>query len=112
VKELPSDVQNSTSRKPVGERALLESKFSPTLLTAFDCWKKDGTDCKQIKDDNLKLQLFLASDSTTMLQLLKALGFVVSEHRKKQKSVLGHLPAGKLAELAQLQSVRFVALVN
>lgn len=112
VNEPSSADQKSRSSKPATERALLESKFSPGLLKAFDCWKNEGTNCKQIKDDNLNLQLFLAGNSTTTLELLKGLGFVVSEQRQKQKSIRGHLPVGKLADLAKLESVRFVTLLN
>jgi Ca-activated chloride channel family protein len=112
VNELSSADQGVSNSKPSVERALLESKFSPALLNAFDCWKKEGTNCKQLKDGAIQLQLFLTGDAANALQLLKGLGFVVSDQRPKQKSVLGHLPAGKLAELARLESVRFVTLVN
>lgn len=112
LKEPSSPGQKSSTPKTSGERALLESKFSPGLLKTFDCWKKEGTECKQLKDDKLNIQLFLSGDSATTLELLKGMGFVVSDQRQKQKSIRGYLPAGKLADLARLESVRFVTLVN
>jgi hypothetical protein len=98
--------------KPTGERALLESKLSPAILRAFDCWKKSGRECKQAKDGTVELQLFLTDDSATVIDKLKALGLSVSQNRRKGKVVIGRLPVEKLADLAKLTAVRFVAVVR
>ena len=99
-------------QKPTGERAILESKLSPALLAAFDCWKESGSACSKLKGDKVDLQLFLTLDSKAALERLKALGFTISEEKQKQKAVIGQLPVSKLVELAQMDAVRFVALVQ
>jgi hypothetical protein len=99
-------------QKPTGERAILESKLSPALLAAFDCWKESGSACTKIKGDQVDLQLFLTPDSNAAIEQLKALGFTISEERQKQRTVIGRLPVGKLVELAQMDAVRFVALIK
>jgi Ca-activated chloride channel family protein len=94
------------------ERALLESKLSPTMLAIFDCWKKSGASCQHVKGGALEVQLFLTDNSASVIEKLKATGFAIKENRAKQKMVVGILPAGKLEELAKLASVRFMASVR
>jgi Ca-activated chloride channel homolog len=95
--------------KPAGERALLESKLHPALLEAFDCWKKSEHDCKLVKDGTLEVQLWLTDDSAAVLDQLKALGFVMTQAGPKQKGVIGHVSADKLAELVKISAVRFIS---
>ncbi len=98
--------------KPSGERAVLEAKLHPALLAVFDCWKKSGQDCKLAKDRTVEIQLWLTDNSDVVLEQLKALGFTTSQSRPKEKVIVGHLPAEKLAELANMSAVRFVSPVR
>jgi Ca-activated chloride channel homolog len=100
----PSVIADET---PTGERAVLESKLHPALLKAFDCWKISGQDCKLVKDGTVEVQVWLTDDSSAVLEQLKALGFTTSQARPKEKVVVGHLPAEKLADLAKISAVRF-----
>src|SRR5580658_1568013 len=104
----------TADEKPAGARALLESKLHPALLEAFDCWKNSGQNCKleQVKDGRVEVQLWLTDDSSAVLEQLKALGFTTSQMQPKEKSLVGHLPAEKLVDLARISAVRFVAPVR
>jgi hypothetical protein len=95
--------------KPTGERAILESKLSPVLLAAFDCWKKSAADCKQVKDGVIELQLFLTADTAEVRDQLKALGFSLSQEPTTKKMLAGRLPIDRLPALAKLDAVRFIA---
>jgi Ca-activated chloride channel family protein len=95
--------------KPTGERAILESKLSPVLLAAFDCWKKSAADCKQVKDGVIELQLFLTADTEEVRDQLKALGFSLSQEPTTKKMLAGRLPIDRLPALAKLDAVRFIA---
>jgi hypothetical protein len=98
--------------KPAGERVLLASKLHPALLEAFDCWENSGQDCKLVKDGSVEVQLWLADDSTAILDQLKAVGFTASQLRQGEKALVGRLPAEKLADLARISAVRFVSPVR
>jgi Ca-activated chloride channel homolog len=94
------------------ERAILESKLSPTLLDVFDCWKKQGSDCNQAKDGTVELQLFLKEDTAAVIDKLKALGLSGAQERTKEKMIVGRLPLDKLTEVAKMEAVVFVTPVR
>jgi Ca-activated chloride channel homolog len=99
-------------QKPTGERAMLESKLSPILLDKFDCWKKLGSDCKLAEDGTVEIQLFLTDASPAVIREIEGLGFSVSQDRAQKKMVIGRIPLEKLAELANVQMVRFMTMVR
>jgi hypothetical protein len=107
-----ADPYHIPDQKLSPERATLESKLSPALMAVFDCWKKQGLECKSLKEGSVEIQLFFTDDSSGAIDQVKALGFTVSEERPKQDAIVGRMAAEKLAELAQMKSVRFVALVT
>jgi Ca-activated chloride channel homolog len=109
---LPEETPPLPDGKPTSERALLESKVNPTVLEAFDCWKMQRSGCRLVKDGTVEIELFLTEDSAAVIELIKPLGFVVSQDRPKEKIVIGRLPLGKLVELAKMETVRFVAQVR
>lgn len=92
------------------ERKLLESKLHPQLLKALDCWKQTGKDCESIHAGQIEIEIILTASSETISGQLKALGFQVTENRLRAKKLVGHLPVEKLAELAHMPEVRFIAL--
>ena len=98
--------------KPIGDRALLESKLSPALLESFDCWKKHSAGCKLAPDGTIEIQLFLTEDQAAVAEQLKTSGFVLSQTRQKEKVVVGRVPIEKLLELARMEAVRFIASVR
>jgi hypothetical protein len=84
----------------------------PVLLDHFDCWKKQGSDCKLAEDGIVEIQLFLTEDSPAVIEQIEALGFSVSQDRPKERIVIGRVPMGKLAKLANVQTVRFITVVR
>lgn len=94
---------------PTGDRALLESKLSPSVLDRLDCWKKHASDCKLAPNEIVDLQLFLTESSIALIDQLKALGLQISQIRKKERLVIARVPLGKLTELAKLQQVKFIS---
>ncbi|MGA2344386.1 MAG: VIT domain-containing protein [Candidatus Sulfotelmatobacter sp.] len=109
---IPEETPHLPEGKPASERALLESKLNPSVLEAFDCWKMQRSDCKLVRDGTVEIELFLTEDSAAVIELIKPLGFAVSQNRPKEKIVIGRLPVGKLVELAKMETVRFVAPVR
>jgi len=110
-KTMPEVVQPSPTPeiKPTGDRALLESKLSPSVLDRLDCWKKQASDCKLAPDETVDLQLFLAENSAAVIQQLKALGIQISQIRKKERLIIARVPLDKLTDLAQLQQIKFIS---
>jgi Ca-activated chloride channel homolog len=102
----------TAAQQPTGERALLEAKLHPALLEAYDCWKKSGQDCKQVKEGLVEVEVWLTDDSTAILDQLKALGFTTSQAHPGEKTLAGRLPAEKLANLARINAVRFISPVR
>ena len=109
-----ADVHGSllTDAKPDSERALLEAKLSPAVLDRFDCWKKQQSNCKSAPGGTIQIQLFLTEDSPAVVDQLKALGLEIAEVRKKEKTIIGRLPIGKLTDLAKMEAVKFVTQVS
>ncbi len=97
--------------KATGERGVLESKLHPGLLKAFDCWKKSGASCTEVRDGKVKVQIWLTGASQAVVGRIKALGFevAVSAH-KEGESLSGTLPVDKLPDLARMAEVKFVRL--
>ncbi|HWZ84164.1 MAG TPA: VIT and VWA domain-containing protein [Terriglobales bacterium] len=96
-------------QKPASDRTLLESKLHPTLLEAFDCWKKSGSDCKLAPGGTVEVQVWLTDDSAAVLEQLRTAGFAASQDRPKEKVVAGTIPVDKLADLAKIGAVRFIS---
>ena len=99
-------------QKPASDRALLESKLSPTVLARFDCWKKQQSKCELAPDGTLQIQLFLTENSPAVVDELKALGLQITEVRKREKTITGHVPIEKLIDLAKMEAVKFVTQVS
>jgi Ca-activated chloride channel family protein len=108
----PAIALSTRDQKPTGEQAVLEAKLHPALVEAFDCWKNSRLDCKLVKDGVVELQVWLTDDSREVLDRLKALGFTISHARPKEKVVVGHVPAERMAELAKMSAVRFASPVR
>jgi hypothetical protein len=62
-----------------------------------------------VKHGAVEVQLWLADESEAVLAQLEALGFKASLARRKEKVIVGQIPAEKLAELARIGAVRFVS---
>ena len=59
--------------------------------------------------ERLKVQIWLVDKSDAVMAELKKLGFEVVLDPTTSKMIIGRLPIEKLAALAQMKSVRYVA---
>src|SRR3989475_6922815 len=96
------------------KRVELESRFHPTVLAVLDRLKDKGTkpgpdEAKFIRNGKAEIQIWLTEKSAETMAKLKELGFEVVLDPKTAKLVIGRLPIEKLAALAELKSVRYVA---
>jgi len=96
------------------KRAQLQSRFHPTLLAVIDRLKDSKLkaspdEAKFIRNGKAEIQIWLTDKSAETLAKLKELGFEVVLDPKTAKLVIGRLPIEKLAALAELKSVRYVA---
>ena len=95
-------------------RADMQTKLHPSILKVIDWLKapKAGAlsdEAKFVRDGKAEIQIFLTEKSDATMAELKKLGFEVVLDPKTAKMVIGRLPVEKLAALAELKSVRYVA---
>jgi Ca-activated chloride channel family protein len=96
------------------KRQEFSSKFHPSVLAVIDRLKNTklspGPDeAKFIRNGKAEIQIWLNDKSDETMAKLKELGFEVVLDPKTAKLVIGRLPIEKLAALAELKSVRYVA---
>ncbi len=96
------------------QRTRLQSRFHPSILAVIDRLKKKDAkpatdEAKFIRDGKAEIQIWLTDKSDETLAKLKELGFEVVLDPKTAKLVIGRLPIDKLAALAELKFVRYVA---
>jgi TonB family protein len=82
--------------------AVLTRLKDPTLKPAAD-------ESKFVRNDQAEIQVWLDDKSDASITKLTELGFEIILNPKTAKMVIGRLPIEKLAALAELQSVRYVA---
>jgi hypothetical protein len=103
------------SRSPEEQkRAELQSKFHPSVLAVIDRLKATnpiaGADeSKFIHNGKAEVQIWFTDKSAEAMARLKELGFEVILDPKTAKMVIGRLPIEKLAALADIKSIRYVA---
>src|SRR5262249_10337816 len=96
------------------KRADMQTKLHPSILKVIE-WLKDpkagalSDEAKFVRDGKAEIQIFLNEKSDATMAELKRLGFEVVLDPKTAKMVIGRLPIDKLAALAELKSVRYVA---
>ena len=96
------------------KRFLLQSRFHPSVLAVIDRLKDNKLaaapdEDKFIHDGKAEIQIWLTDKSDETMAKLKELGFEIVLDPKTAKLVIGRLPVDKLAALAELKSVRYVA---
>ena len=96
------------------ESRRLASKLHPSI-TAVIARMKNGAvpltaqEARFIKDGKATIQIWLSDTSAQTLAQLKQLGFEVVLQPKTAKMIIGRIPIAKLAVLADLAFVRYVA---
>jgi Ca-activated chloride channel family protein len=96
------------------KRQQLVSKLNPMLLALIDRLKdkkaKPGADeVKFVRDGKAEIQVWLTDKSAETIAQLKQLGFEVVLDPTTSKMVIGRVPIEKLAALAELKFVRYIA---
>jgi len=95
-------------------RQQLRAKLHPSIIAVIERLKDKaanaGTDeAKFIRDGKAEIQIWLTDKSAETLAKLKELGFEVVLDPKSANVIIGRMPIEKLAALAELKSIRYVA---
>jgi Ca-activated chloride channel family protein len=96
------------------KRADLQARLHPSLVAVVDRLKNPKAtpaagEAKFIRDGKAELQIWLTDKSPATIAKLKALGFEVILDPKTANLVIGRVSIHKLAALAELKEVRYVA---
>lgn len=96
------------------KRIDLQSKLHPSLLAIVDRLKDpklaaSADEAKFVREGKAEVQIWLTEKSEATLAKLKALGFEVVLDPKSAKLVIGRLTIEKLAALAEIAEVRYIA---
>jgi Ca-activated chloride channel family protein len=96
------------------KRADMQAKFHASVLAVVERLKARNAvagadEGKFIRNGKAEIKIWLTEKSDETIAALKALGFEVVLDPKSAKLVIGRLPIEKLAALADLKSVRYVA---
>jgi Ca-activated chloride channel homolog len=118
LSEFAIDGKDTDAYKPLSpeeqKRAQFQAKFNPAVLAVVDRLKVKNSvpgadEAKFIRNGKADIQVWLTEKSDETIAALKALGFEVVLDPKSAKLIIGRLPIEKLAALADLKSVRYVA---
>jgi Ca-activated chloride channel homolog len=101
------------SAKERKEQELL-AKLHPSIAALVERLKKRGSqagadEAKFVRDGKAELQIWLTDKSPETIAQLKKLGFELVLDPTTSKMVIGRLPIEKLAALAELKAVRYIA---
>lgn len=96
------------------KRADLQAKLHASLLAVVDRLKDPkataaADESKFIRNGKAEVQIWLTEKSDATLAKLKELGFELVLDPKSAKMVIGRVPIEKLAALAEIKEVRYVA---
>ena len=93
---------------------VVDTKLHPQLVAAYDCWQaqtdksKAAGACK-LQGDTISVRVVVSGDAQAALQQLKANGFEVQSTSARRNQWVCRLTIDKLAALAELSFVEFVA---
>ncbi len=109
-----SDVDDRPLTPEQKKRADLQSRFHPSILFVIDWLKAPRagllTDqAKFVHNGKAEIQIWFTDKSDEAMAKLKELGFEIVLDPKTAKTVIGRLPIEKLAALAEIKSIRYVA---
>jgi Ca-activated chloride channel family protein len=90
------------------------AKLHPSIATVIERLKNNQTqqsaeEVKFVRDGKAEIQIWLVNKSAETIAELKRLGFEVILDPQSSKLIIGRLPIEKLAALAALSSVKYVA---
>jgi Ca-activated chloride channel family protein len=90
------------------------SRLHPSIAAIIERLSKKNSqpatdEAKFVRDGKAEVQIWLLDKTPEALAQLKQLGFEVVLDPKSSKVVIGRMPIEKLAKLAELKSVRYIA---
>jgi Ca-activated chloride channel family protein len=96
------------------ERQRLRSKLDPSIVSLIERLKNKNSragaeETRFVKNGKAEIQIWLNRKSPEVLAALKRLGFELVVEPKTVNLLIGRLPIEKLAELVEIQEVRYVA---
>ena len=96
------------------KRQQLTTKLNPSLVALVDRLKNknakpDAGEASFVHDGKAEIQVWLTDKSAETIAQLKQLGFEVVLDPTTSKMVIGRVPVEKLAALAELKFVRYIA---
>jgi len=117
--DLSKDASSSetVSLTPLTEERIkqqLLAKLHPAVAAVIERLKnkdaKPGAEeLKFMRDGKAEIQVWLADKSAATIEQLKKLGFEVILDPQSSKVIIGRLPVEKLAALAELSAVKYIA---
>jgi TonB family protein len=108
------EVEMSLADTEEQKRQKALAKLHPALAAIVERLKDRGAqptadEAKLVRDGKAEVHVWLTEQSPAVVGQLKQLGFEVVLEPKTAKMLVGRLPIDKLAALAQLEAVRYVA---
>ncbi|HZM89546.1 MAG TPA: VIT and VWA domain-containing protein [Blastocatellia bacterium] len=98
------------------KRRELLSKMNPSIAAVIERLKNKGQptpdEAKFVRNGKAEIQVWLSDKSPKTVTQLKELGFEVVLDPKSSKIIIGRVPIEKLAALAELKTVRYVAPIT
>jgi hypothetical protein len=89
--------------------AVLSKQKAQLHPDVADLVRGSRTNTSLVKNGKAELKLYLTSKEPAILQSLKALGFEVVEQDPLAMTVTGRIAVDKIAELAKLDGIRYIA---
>ena len=91
----------------------LQTKFHPSVLAVIDRLKNKSAatadEARFIRNGKAEIQIWFTDKSEAAITKLKGLGFEVILDPTTAKMIIGRMPIEKLAALAEIKSIRYVA---
>jgi Ca-activated chloride channel family protein len=99
------------------KRQQLLSRAHPSIVAVIERLKNKNAnptadEARFVKQGKAEIQIWLADKSPEVIEQLKKLGFEIMLEPKSAKMVIGRVPIEKLAELAEIKAIRYIAPVS
>jgi Ca-activated chloride channel family protein len=110
----PAQVNDAALSKDELAKLPLLAKLHPSIAAVVERVKKKDAkpgaeESKFVRDNKAEIQVWLTDKSAATIEQLKKLGFEVVLNPQSSKVIIGRLPIEKLAALAELAAVKYVA---
>jgi hypothetical protein len=111
------DVDERQRNRPLSpaeqKRQQVLAKLHPAIAALVERLQKNGTpaaaEARFVRAGKAEIQVWLTVKSDALMARLKSLGFEVVADPKSAKLVIGRIALDKLAALAELGEVRYIA---